>query len=113
MSSGSGGAEHASPVAAGGQGAAEDHRGGGGKLPRDPGPAAHPESAQGVSCPLDPGQYLEHTASSIDFSQHMFIWMGKICDRSSEMEIGVLFLLLHSLVEYSILIGQFGHLRCY
>lgn len=41
---------------AGGQGSAENHRGGGGQLPRDPGSSAHTEGPQGLSCALDPGK---------------------------------------------------------
>lgn len=53
---GSGGAQHAPPVAAGGQGSAEDHRGGGGQLPGDSGAAAHLKSAPSLPRPLDSGE---------------------------------------------------------
>lgn len=59
VSGGSGRAEHASPVATRSQGAAEDHRGRGGQLPRDTGTLADPESPQSLPCPLDTGENQE------------------------------------------------------
>lgn len=56
MSGGSGGAEHASPVATRSQGAAEDHRGRGGQLSRDSGAAAYLEGSQSFPRPLDTGE---------------------------------------------------------
>lgn len=53
---GPGGSQHAPPVEARGQGPAEDHRGGGGQLPRDSGPPAHPASPQGFPRPVDAGE---------------------------------------------------------
>lgn len=38
------------------QGSAENHRGGGGQLPRDAGPPAHPAGAPSVPGALDPGE---------------------------------------------------------
>lgn len=56
LSGGPGGAEPAAPVAAGGEGAAAHDRGGGGQLPRDPGPAAHRASPPCLPRALDAGK---------------------------------------------------------
>lgn len=53
---GHGGPQHAPPLETRGQSPAEDHRGGGGQLPRDAGPPADTEGASSVPSPLDPGE---------------------------------------------------------
>ena len=53
---GSGGSQPAAPVAARGEGPAAHDRGGGGQLPRDPGPAAHRASPPRLPRALDTGE---------------------------------------------------------
>lgn len=65
-----GGAEYASLVATWSQGAAEDHRGGGGQLPRDSGTAAYLEGSQSIPCPLDTGENLEGILLSVAVPPH-------------------------------------------
>lgn len=59
------GPQHAASVAAGGEGPAADDRGGGGQLPRDPGPAAHRACAPRIPGAMDAGEMKSQSGAAV------------------------------------------------